>query len=113
MYDTVHYDPGNNFNMITSEYRAPMTGQYLVASHLMSGGNEAHQKIQVNGVLLLSDHMYDDVTLVTGKPTVVLRLNAGDILSIQHAFGTPGGDIRGLVVGQMQTWLSVALLHTE
>ena len=114
MYDAKHYDPGNNFNTGTSEYRAPLTGHYLVASHLMSDLNVGHQKIRVNGVILLSDHMYShDEDKVVTEPTIVLRLEAGDVLSIQHWF-ISGGKIQGLIYGgQMQTWLSVALLHTE
>ena len=114
MYDVEHYDPGDNFNTATSEYRAPLDGHYLIASHLMSDEHEASQAIQVNGVNLLHDHMFDhDEAHVVTEPTIVLRLNTGDILSIQHSFAF-GGDILGLTDGGlMRTWLSVALLHTE
>ena len=113
MYDAKHYDPGNNFNTGMSQYIAPVTGRYLLASHLMCDWYEAHQKILVNGVSLFHDHMYDfDERYVVTEPTIVLQLNTGDVLSVQHSF-VYGGKILGVDAGQMLTWLSVALLHTE
>ena len=113
MYDTEQYDPGNNFNTTTSEYRAPLTGHYLVASHLMSDYKEAHQALCVNGVNVIEDHMYDhDEPFVVTEPTIVLYLTAGDLLTVQHSF-VYGGKIPGLNEGMMRTWLTVALLHSE
>ncbi len=113
MFNAAQYDPGNNFNMTTSEYHVPVTGYYLVASHLMSDEKEGHQIIRVNGIGVIFDHMYDfrEPRVVT-EPTIVLNLTAGDVLSVQHSFAY-GGNILGLTGSMMQTWLSVALLHSE
>ena len=115
MYDTKQYDPGNNFNMTTSEYHAPVTGYYLVASHLLSDDKVGDQIICVNGVEVIKDHMYDNQEdMVVTEPTIVLHLNASDLLHIQNYFDYGAPKVMGLDVdGRMQTWLSVALLHSE
>ena len=93
MYDGVKYDPGNNFNLVTSEYRAPMNGQYLVASHLFSTYYEGHQRILVNGIEVAYDHMYDqDEQYTVTEPTLVLNLNANDSVAIQR-YSLYGGDV--------------------
>ncbi len=112
-YDDVKHDPGNNFNVSTYEYRAPVTGQYLVASHLMYSYREGNQIILINGVAVAQDHMYShNEPYVVTEPAIILRLNAGDRLSVQK-HGIMPGNIVGEGGGMMRTWLSVALLNAE
>ena len=113
MYNGIKYDTGNNFDVVTSEYEAPVTGHYLVASHLFCDKNEAHQRILVNGIVVAHDHMYDgyEPSVVT-EPTIILRLDSGDRLAIQKVGGWDG-NVLGVIDGRMNSWLSVALINTE
>ncbi len=113
MYDGIKYDTGNNFDIVTSEYQAPVTGHYLVASHLFCDNHEAHQRILVNGIEVAHDHMFDgyEPSVVT-EPTIILRLNSGDRLAIQKQ-GAFAGNVIGVHNGRLYTWLSVALINIE
>ena len=111
-FDDEKYDPGDNFNTTTSEYTAPLTGYYLVTNHLFGSNNQAHQMIRVNDVEEVHDHMADPVEWgAVTEPTVILRLNAGDKLSVIPDFGG-NGDVMGSP-SLLETWLSVALLYAE
>ncbi len=112
-YDVEKYDPGDNFDTTTSEYTAPLTGYYLVANHLLASNHEAHQIVRVNGVPAAHDHVWDQGAGVVAEPTVILRLNAGDKLSVTPDFASDG-NVLGESWGRgMETWLSVALLYAE
>ncbi len=110
-YDDVKYDPGNSYNTATHEYTAPLRGYYFVTSHLFGRWHVATQHIRVNGSPVLKDHMYDhDELYVATEPSVVLKLNAGDKLSVTPDFTVDGGITGGNI---LETWLSVALLYIE
>ncbi len=49
-YNGKKYDHGNNYDLTTYKYTAPLSGQYLVTSNLYTSTNRAHQEIQINGV---------------------------------------------------------------
>ncbi len=117
MYNGELYDNGDNFDTTSFEYTAPLTGQYIVTSNLYAGDHKSYQSMRINGVGVAHAYSYDDsVPWVTTEPTLVVHMNAGDKLSI--VFEVEGGQT-GIIGGcganfdGFQTWLSVALIHTE
>ncbi len=115
MYNGELYDHGDNFDMASSEYTAPLTGQYLVTSNLYAGAHKSYQSIRVNGVGVAHAYTYDDsVPWVTTEPTLVLQMNAGDKLStVLMVEAGMTGIIGGSNAGWFTTWLSVSLLYAE
>ena len=91
VFNTVLFDPNNNFNTTTGLYTAPVSGFYLVTVHITTNvGNGATAKtinlIQNGSVLAPYSSSQSCVTGVDGSlhTTGIVQLSANDTIGVQY-----------------------------
>lgn len=119
IYDNEVFDIGNNFNLGTSTFTAPITGKYQVNWELrMSGGTSITSTttrcVTSNRVLRTTSPNIPTVnTSCGGTFTALVDMDAADVLNVTITTSDSGGkidDFAQAVSGEAQNHLSVFLV---
>ncbi|MFX1398667.1 MAG: hypothetical protein ACFFAS_16685 [Promethearchaeota archaeon] len=107
------FDPGNNFNLDTDRYIAPIDGTYLVSGSLVFSdsvyGDKYHLKISVDGnirgeVVLYAIDSYTSISIVQ-----IIQLEAENFVQLRVRQYNPG--YREIYGGINEcTYLSISLI---
>lgn len=116
IFDTEAYDQGNNFNLGTSTFTAPVTGRYLFEFTCSVGGGTtitpAVIKITTTGLTVEKNMQLNaalSTTTVNSNMAVIINMTAGNTAIFTVTTTDSGGkidDVLGLNSGSARTYVS-------
>jgi hypothetical protein len=113
-FNATSWDVGNNFNTSTNRFTAPVTGKYLFAATVATGGGAATQnyfgvQFYLNGTQYVVGgwNRQEATGYIVDSKTTLLSLNAGDYVTVivesQNGFNvnytTKGSFFTGYLIG--------------
>jgi len=87
-FDSVSYDPDNNFNTTTNEYITPADGTYQIAFNTrtknVASGTRVTFQVQNNGGKIMEAEHTTEGNFTSSSVTDVRQLTSGDVITVEN-----------------------------
>jgi len=88
-FDSVTYDPDNNFDTTTNEYTVPADGTYQIAFSTrtvdtVAAGNRAIFRVNNNGLTITESEHTAEGNFTTSSATDIRQLTSGDVITVEN-----------------------------